>query len=145
MPEISIFKSRTATVNCTAKEFYHFVTDVRNFRRFIPADKFSDIIINRESCSFSVSMLGKVEIHIRESREFSEVSYSGNAMQINEFSLDLEFHDAAAGTSEVQLIAQAHLNPFLKMLAADPINRFLETLAAEMEKFTGWKDISRDI
>jgi len=144
MNEISIFESRTARITCTAEEFYNFTTDIRNFRRFIPDDKFSDIRIDRDSCSFNVSMMGKVDINIRDKKEFSEVSFAGSAMQINEFSLDLIFHGIDSGKADVKLIAQAHLNPFLKMLAAEPINRFLETLVSEMEKFDGWKDIRRD-
>jgi hypothetical protein len=144
MSDISIFESRTAGISCTAEEFYHFTTDIRNFRRFIPEDKFSDIRIERDSCSFNVSMMGKVEIHIRDRKEFTEVSFAGSAMQVNEFSLDLKFHDIDSKKAEAKLIVQAHLNPFLKMLAAEPINRFLETLVSEIEKFDGWKDIRRD-
>ncbi|MCU0462499.1 MAG: hypothetical protein MUF36_10895 [Bacteroidales bacterium] len=144
MSDISVFESRTARITCTAEEFYNFTTDIRNFRRFIPEDKFSEIRIERDSCFFNVSMMGKVDIHIRDKKEFSEVSFAGSAMQVNEFSLDLKFHDIDSRKAEVKITAQAHLNPFLKMLAAEPINRFLETLVSEIEKFYGWKDIRRD-
>jgi len=34
---------------------------------------------------------------------------------------------------------KAKLNPVLKMMVDDPIKRFLNLLADEMEKFTEWK------
>jgi carbon monoxide dehydrogenase subunit G len=144
MDDISTFESRTGKVNCKAEDLYHFLTDIRNFERFIPKDMFSDISMARDSCSFSVSMLGKVNIRIGERKEFSEVVFSGNAMQVNDFSLAVKFGSAEPSHSEVKLSVLANLNPFLKMLAAEPINKFLETIIAEMEKFSGWKEIRRD-
>lgn len=144
MGDISAFESRTGKVNCRAEDLYHFLTDIRNFERFIPKDMFNDISMSRDSCNFSVSMLGKVNIRIGERKEFSEVVFSGNAMQVDDFSLAVRFGDAEPSHSEVKLSVLANLNPFLKMLAAEPINKFLETIIAEMEKFSGWRDIRRD-
>jgi hypothetical protein len=72
------------------------------------------------------------------------VLYSGNAMLVNDFSLTVKFCDAVPSHSEVKLSVLAHLNPLLKMLAGEPINKFMETLITEMEKFDGWKEIRRD-
>jgi len=144
MSDISTFESRTAKANCTAEELYHFVTDIRNFKRFIPEGKFSDIVIEKDSCSFNVSMLGKVNIRISDKKEFTEARFTGWAMQINEFSLDIRFRDSETGSSEVKLIIKAKLNPFLQMLAAEPIKRFMETLVVEIEKFNDWRDIRKD-
>jgi len=144
MSGISTFKSRTGKVNCTSEELFHFLSDIRNFERFIPKDKISDISLNKDSCSFSVSMMGMVNIRISDRKEYSEVVFSGNAMLVNDFSLAVKFSDAKPGRSEVKLSVLADLNPFLKMLAADPISKFLETIIKEMEKFSGWNEIRRD-
>lgn len=144
MSDISTYESRTGKVNCTSEELYYFLTDIRNFERFIPKDKFSDIKMDKDSCSFNVSMMGKVHIRIGDRKEYNEVVFSGNAMQVNDFSLTVKFGDTEPSHSEVKLSVLAHLNPFLNMLAAEPINKFLETLITEMEKFDGWKEIRRD-
>ena len=145
MTEISTFESRTGKVACSVEELYRFLTDIRNFEQFIPAGSISDISIDRDSCTFSVSMMGKMSLKIGEHKEFSEVVYRGNAMQVNDFSLLVNFSDTGSDQSEVRLSVNAHLNPFLKMMAAEPVKNFLETMVAEMEKFTGWKDIRKDI
>lgn len=100
--------------------------------------------MDKDSCSFNVSMMGKVHIRIGDRKEYNEVVFSGNAMQVNDFSLTVKFSDAEPSHSEVKLSVLAQLNPFLNMLAAEPINKFLETLITEMEKFDGWKEIRRD-
>jgi carbon monoxide dehydrogenase subunit G len=144
MGEMSTFESRTGIVNCTAEELYHFLTDIRNFERFIPKDKFSDVMMDKESCSFNLGMMGKVNIRIREKKEFSEVIYAGNAMQVNDISLIVEFFDADSSHSRIKLRVLAGLNPILKMFATEPVKKFLETIIKEMEKFNGWKEISGD-
>jgi len=144
MSDISTFESRKGIVNCTAQDLYYFLTDIRNFERFIPKDKISNIKTDQDSCSFNVSMMGNVNIRIGDRKEYSEVLYSGNAMMVNDFSLTVKFCDAEPSYSKVKLSVLAHLNPLLKMLAGEPINKFLETLITEMEKFDGWKEIRRD-
>ena len=89
-------------------------------------------------------MLGKVNIHIGEKKEFSEVLFAGYAAQLNDFSLVMKFGDVGPAHSEVKLSAQTHLNPFLKMLAAEPIKNFLETIIVEMERFRGWNEITKE-
>jgi carbon monoxide dehydrogenase subunit G len=143
MSEILTFESRTGRLTCNAEELFHFLTDIRNFERFIPKGNFSDIITDKDSC-FNVSMIGKVNIHIKDKTEFREVVFSGTTLQVNEFSLVVKFHDTESGQSDVRLSALAALSPFLKMIVSEPINKFLETIIAEMEKFRGWKEIRGD-
>lgn len=144
MTETSTYESRTGLVKCSAEDLYRFLTDMRNFGQFIPEGRFSDITIGRDRCTFSVNILGRVNLKIGECREFNEVKYMGNAMQVNDFYLSVNFIDKGSEQSEVRLTVQAQLNPFLKMLAAEPVKNFLETLVEEMERFKGWKDIRKD-
>jgi carbon monoxide dehydrogenase subunit G len=139
MSGTSVFESRTGTVTCGARDLFEFLTDIRNFRRFIPEGTFRNIVMEKESCSFEVNMMGKVSISISEKLQFTKVVYSGNAIQINEFSLIVDFNESGLETSEVKLRIEAILNPLLRMVAADPIRKFLETLISEMEKFRDWK------
>jgi carbon monoxide dehydrogenase subunit G len=142
MSDISTFESRTGKLDCTTSDFYNFVTDIRNFERFIPRDKISNVNVNQNSFSFQASPLGLVNISITEKIMYSKVVYSGNTMQISDFSLVILINEAENNHSEVKILLKAELNTFLKMLASEPIKKFLETLICEMEKFKGWKDIN---
>lgn len=137
---MTTFESRPGKVECNAEEFYNFVNDIRNFERFIPQGSISNLKIDRDSCSFQVSMLGTVTLRMSETLKYSKVVYSGNALQINDFSLVFSFFGKSGTETEVRILLSAELNPFLKMVAAEPAGQFLETLIKEMEKFRGWKD-----
>jgi hypothetical protein len=57
-------KAGPASLAGSAGQAFDFLTDLRNFKQFIPGDTISDLAIQIDSCSFRVDMLGKVRIHI---------------------------------------------------------------------------------
>ncbi|MBN1107926.1 MAG: hypothetical protein JXR66_12450 [Bacteroidales bacterium] len=142
MSEITTFESRQGVVSCTPQQLYHFLNDIRNFERFVPVDRFTDIRMEKDTCNFSVPMMGRVNIMIAGRKEYSEVIYRGNAMAVDDFALAVSFNDTGGASSEVKLTVNARINPFLKMAAAEPVKNLLETLIGEMEKFSGWDDIT---
>jgi len=139
MSTISTFESRTGILNYTAEKIYYFVTDIRNFRRFIPQNTISNFKFEQDSCSLQVSMLGTVNIHIRERVKYNKIVFSGNALNINDFSLIMNLVDMENNHTEVKVIVVAEMNPLLSVVAAEPVNKFLEVLIDEMEKFSDWE------
>lgn len=145
MSAVSTYTSRSGKINYSAEEIYNFVTDARNFKRFIPVDSVSDLKIEKDSCSFRLNMLGEVRIHIIEKIFPAKVVFAGNAQQVNDFSLILDIQTRGQNKSEVNVMLSAEMNPFLKMIADEPIKQFLGKLVEEMEKFTEWNANGQDI
>jgi len=141
MSNLSYFESRSGKLTCSSEEVYAFVTDIRNFERFIPQGTISNWLSDRESCSFNVSMLGTVSLRLAEKEMFKKVVYNGDALKKNDFTLILVIVNSTKNTAEVKVSLNADLNPMLKMMASKPIVQFLEMLVNEMEKFTDWKNI----
>jgi len=138
MPEISIFESRTGNLKCTPPEIFDFVTDLRNFRQFVPGGTIDDLKVEMESCSFRVSPVGNVSINLSQKEPDKKVVYEGNVMHSNNFSLILDIREDSSGKAVVNLKLAAHMNPLLKMMAAKPIDSFLEKMIDEMERFREW-------
>jgi len=141
MPEISTFESRTGNLTCTSQQFFDFATDLRNIRQFVPAGTINEIHVDRESCSFEVPPLGKINMKLTEKEPHIKAVYSGNLFQANEFSLIMSIKAGTAGKAEVILRLTAQLNPVLKLMASQHIGRLLDTLITEMEKFRNWSGI----
>jgi carbon monoxide dehydrogenase subunit G len=139
MPDISKFESRTGKLTCTPSEIFDFVTDIRNFRQFVPDGTIDNMKTDMNSCSFHVTSLGNVNINLSEKEPYNRVVYSGNVLQLNDFTLVLDIKTNSFGKAEVKMMLAAHLNPILKMMAAKPIESFLERLIEEMEKFKDWR------
>lgn len=141
MEDLSTFESREGQLTCSPKEVYDFVTDIRNFQRFIPEGAAKNIKIEKDSCSFNVNLLGEVKINILGKTEYDKVVFSGNALHLNNFQLVMNIHSLPDEDASVNVILSAEMNPLLKMVAAGPVRQFLETLIKEMESFTDWKNI----
>lgn len=140
MSDISVYESRTGTLSCTSAEVYNFVTDIRNFGQFIPDGTITQWQAERDSCSFSVSVVGVISLRIAGKEQHTKVVFNGDALKKNDFSLTLKISNGSSETAEVKIVLEAELNPMLKMLASKPIVQFLEILISEMEKFREWKN-----
>jgi carbon monoxide dehydrogenase subunit G len=141
MDNLSHYESRTGTLSCTSMEVFDFVTDIRNFEQFIPQNSISNWQSARDTCSFTVSMVGTVSVRLVKKDPHNKVIFSGDALKKNDFSLVLNISDGLNNSAEVSVLLEADLNPILKMMAHKPIIQFLEILIREMETFKGWKNI----
>ncbi len=141
MTELSYFESRTGKLSCNAEEGFTFVTDLRNFERFAQKSTINNWKAEKESCSFSVAMLGTVTVRLAEKEKNRKVIFKGDALKKNDFSLTLFITDNVKNPADVKVMLNADLNPAMKMMAAKPIYQFLEMLINEMEKFRDWRSI----
>lgn len=141
MSDLSYFESRTGNLNCSAGKLFLFITDIRNFERFIPNGKISNWQAGKESGSFSVSMLGTVSLRLSEKVEYSKIVFKGDALKKNDFELALNISDNQQNPASVKVTLNAELNPMMKMIAVKPIGQFLEMLISEMEKFDKWDEV----
>lgn len=137
---MSEFESRSGNLTCTPVEIFDFVTDIRNFSQFIPEGTIDIVHIERDSCNFRISQLGNVDLYLSEKEPCSKVIYKGTAFKSQDFSLLLNITVNKSGKAVVDIKLTAELNPIMKMVAAEPVKRFLETLILEMEKFRDWNN-----
>lgn len=144
MGDLSHYESRTGTLSCTPKEVFDFVTDIRNFEQFIPQDSVTNWQSARDTCSFTVSMVGTVSVRLEKQEPHNKVIFNGDALKKNDFSLILNINNGLTNSAEVKVLLEAELNPMLKMMAKKPIIQFLEILITEMEKFQGWRNIIKE-
>jgi hypothetical protein len=138
MAELSTFESRTGLLDCSSESAFAFMSDMRNFGQFIPSGSVSDIVLEKESCSFRVDMLGNVNLLISERAQFSRVVYSGTVPQVKDFSVTVEIRETGIKRSEARIILKAEINPFLKMMVAESAGKALNSIISGMEKFDGW-------
>jgi carbon monoxide dehydrogenase subunit G len=134
------FESREARVNYSEDVIYRFVTDIRNFERFVPGDMVKNWQATKDSCSFEVPYACKTGFSITQKEPYSEVNYAGRGMN-TDFIIKIRVLEKAENKTIVKVIVQAQLNPMIKMIVAKPLEQFLEKMISEMEIFDGWEKI----
>ncbi len=80
MNDLSHYESRSGNLSCTSVEVFDFVTDIRNFEQFIPSGKIHNWKAGKETCSFSVSMVGTVTVRIADKEPYNKVIFNGDAL-----------------------------------------------------------------
>jgi hypothetical protein len=140
MDDLSNFESRSGKLSANAETVFAFLTDIRNFERFAPKGTIDNWQAQRDSCSFSVSMIGTVTVRIAGKEKYSKVIYSGDALKKNDFTLTLHIADTLTKQSIVRVVLSADLNPVMKIMVSKPIVQFLEMIIHEMESFRGWEE-----
>jgi len=131
--------TRKVKVSCGSRDFFSYVTDIRNFGRFVPVSMKEGWMAENDSCRFILPGMGEIKLSILRKEPFTDVLYSGNALSRINFSLDLKIEDKDNDTSEVELQLKAEADPLTMIVASPGIERFLDMLAGEMEKFKDWK------
>jgi hypothetical protein len=144
MTKTTKFESRTGKLSCTTAEVFNFISDIRNFKQFIPEGNIENWQATADNCSFQVPPLGTASVSLTEKNPNSFVAYSGDALKKNDFKLVVNISENENNHADATLSLTADLNPVLKAMVAGPIERFLETLISEMEKFEKWNFKSRE-
>jgi len=141
MAESSNFESRTGRLAFSSEVVYTFVSDIRNFERFIPDGTVNYWVAEKEYCSFEVSVPGVVRVRLVEKDLNNKVVFEGDVFKKNDFSLVLNINETGSDSCEVKVSLKAVINPILKMMAAKPIAQFIDKLLDEMEKFKDWRSV----
>lgn len=136
MADLSYFESRSGKPDCTPEEMFGFVSDIRNFKHFIPSGSVSDWEANKDHCSFRVPKLGNVKMRIVKEERPGLVAFRGNALGNTDFDILVHILKNASDKADVKVSLNAELNPMMKMIASRPINQFLEMLVDQMESFS---------
>ena len=138
MSETSYYSSRPGKLSCNPEKAFTFITDLRNFGRFIREGTINGWKAEKDSCSFSVSMIGTVTVRIIEKEGFNKVIFQGDALSKNDFTINVRLSGPAEGNADINLELAAELNPMMKMMADKPVRQFMEILMNEIENFRDW-------
>ena len=138
------FISPTGTIRHDCDKVYNFVSDIRNFSRFVPAGSVTNWVADADSCSFEVSPMGFAQVRITERTAPKLVKFEGVALQNTNFRLWVQMSECNHSETKFRIVAKAELNQFYKLLATKPINDFLERLVDQIEKFEGWDETIKD-
>jgi hypothetical protein len=141
MSGLSHYESRPGKLSCTTDVAFSFITDLRNFGRFVREGTISNWQADRDSCSFNVSAIGKVSVRLIEKTSGQKVVYQGDALSKNDFTINVDLSGSSLGPADVKIYLNASLNPVMKMMADKPIRQFMELLMQEIENFRDWDNL----
>jgi hypothetical protein len=129
------FTSEIKTLPYSELTVYAVLSDLSNLEMMgdrIPKDKIKDFSFDHDSCSFSVSPVGKVRFHIVDREPPKTIKFSADQSPI-EVNMWIQLVAVNPDNTKMKLTVKADLNPFIKPMLSKPlqdgINKIADILA----------------
>lgn len=128
------FESRIGKLEYPGEKIFHFITDFRNFKEMVLADKVDDFQATADECTFSINMLGQLTLTIIEKEPCKLVKIKGHD-QSGEQSMFLwaQLKQVAETDTRAKLTMELDLPPMMKMMAGPYIKDFLDDMMDRLE------------
>ena len=125
-------ESKKVSVAKSSEEVYAFLTDLINYKQLMPenTEKFE---IDGESFVFGLKGMPEIRLVMQEKTPSSQVILGAASSKIP-FTLSLSIDTISENNSEVQLFFKGEFNPMISMMVKNPLTKFIETLATNIEK-----------
>ena len=130
------FESRIGKLDTSGEKAFGFLSDFRNFSRFIPEDKVKEWEASAEQCKFTVDGIGKAGLKIIEKEPDKLIKISGDGTAGLEFYFWIQIKEIEENDTRIKLTIKADLNPMMKMVAAKPLKSFVNLMIDKIEEYT---------
>jgi carbon monoxide dehydrogenase subunit G len=119
------------------EEVFSFVSDFRNFEHLIPKDKVSKWTATEDSCSFNINGMADIGMKIQSTVMPSQVNIISDGKNPFDFTLTVFIEEKINNESIANLVFDAEVNPFLKMMVEKPLTNFFNMLAERLKVMFG--------
>ena len=123
---MTTLESKQITVQQKPEQVFNFLSDLNNIGNLMP-QQVEEFITDGESCSFTIKGMAKLSMEFESKTPNSEVVLKSTGKVPFDFRLKALITDLG-DQSVLQLMLDAELNPFLKMMAVKPLTNFLNLL-----------------
>lgn len=123
------FESSVKSVSYAPESIYNLLCDFNNFSDVIQNQKVKDWESTTDTCRFKVEGVGEVGLRIIDREPFSTIKYTADGKTPFNFYLWVQIKEVAGSDSRIKLTIKADMNPMMKMVASQPIQKFLDMLA----------------
>ena len=128
------YTSEIKTIPYADSDIYPVLADLRNLEKIkdrIPEDKIQDFSCDEDSCSLSVSPIGKIKFNIVDRQPNSTIKFEAEQVP---FPLNLWIQLKASDEKEtkMKLTVKADINPFLKPMVSKPLQQAVDKIAELM-------------
>lgn len=119
-------------MSASADQILAFFSDLHNLEGLMP-ESVSQFEASSERCFFKLGNLGRIGLE-RVSSGDSDSAVSLRTVDNKPFAVDLKLHLNPVSTqeTEVGMQVQADMNPFMQMMAAQPLEQFLGHLLKKL-------------
>jgi hypothetical protein len=130
---MTLIESDIAEIKNSQEKIYNFLSNLNNFEKLMPEQ-----VINWKStdnsCSFTIKGMTDLSMKISEKIPYSKINIIPGEKAPFHFSLECHLMKHNDNMTNAQIIFNAELNAMMKMLAAKPLQNFVNMLASKLKE-----------
>jgi hypothetical protein len=133
-------ESEKVIIHQSAEEIFSWFCNLNNYQKLMP-EQVTDWTSTETECSFTIKGMATLGMELSEKIPFTQVKLLRKGKAPFDFVLVCNIEKKETEISEVQLLFDADLNAFLKMMAEKPLTNFLNMLVGKYQRMA---DINKD-
>lgn len=125
------YTSDIKTIQYSDKDIFEVLSDLRKLdlvKDKLPQDKVKDFTYDQDSCSVNVSPIGNIRFVIVERKPHSEIKFEAQQLPF-QLNLSILLKQNSEQSTDLSLVVNANLNPFLKPMVSKPLQEGLNKMA----------------
>jgi len=127
-------ESHVGNIGENEDKVFSFLSDFRNLESLVPKENLSSWEFHKDSCKLGITGIGEIELKVVEKEPCKLIKLGSGHDSAYAFTLWIQLKQAAEKDTRARLTLQADLNPFLQLVAKNPLQKFVDTLVDQMEK-----------
>lgn len=125
-------ESPKVTLNKSAQDTYNFLLNVKNFEKLMPENISKFEVLEDDKFVFALKGMPEIILKQKEATPHSSIVLGAAGGKLD-FTLTGAITEIEANKTEVQLTFAGDFNPMMAMMVKGPINKFIETLANNLQ------------
>lgn len=130
---MAIFQSNRVLVNATDSEVFAFLSDFRNFKNLMPS-QIANWQADEQSCSFSIQGMADFSMRMVSKTPNASIHIVADGKNPVDYSLDCLITPEDDQNCMAEIVFNADLNPFQKMVASGPLQNLVNMLADKLSE-----------
>lgn len=124
------------TLNQSDEAVFNLLKDLNNYQALFPEDRIKNWTSTESSCSFLIKGMSTIEMDIKSLNPNSSVQLKSGTQAPFKFDINIviEASKEEENLTAIQLIFNADMNPFVKMMVVKPLTAFFNNLVHSVEK-----------
>lgn len=131
---MSKIESDKVNVNKSAGDVFNFLMNFNNFEKIMPQDKVSGWSSAEKEFSFKFIGLARIGMALKDTIPEKVINITSHGKNPFDFTLKVSIDAQPDNTSEVKMIFEAEINPFLQMMVNKPLESLFTGLTENLKK-----------
>lgn len=127
------FISERTLVPAPSQTVFAFLGDFTNFGSLMPP-QVKDFKADQESCTFLIEGMARLSMKIAKQSPHRHILIEAFGDNPIDYTLEYFLFEKGDQACEIEIVFNADLNPFLKMMASRPLQNFVNMLAQKLRE-----------